>query len=160
THPLAILGDQICTNPYYEFPEMVLSKDQAGTTPELKAKRVDWWIAQLKRMQAAEQERERTIEKLKRSERRLAEAQRVAHIGSWERDLRTNEVNWSDELYRLFGLQAHEFDLSYQRFLDLVLPQDVDRIRAKVDEAIRERRPFSFDYRITRADGSIHVLHE
>ena len=64
-----------------------------------------------------EQERERTLEKLRQSERRLAEAQQVAHIGSWERDLCTNVVTWSDELYRLFGLQAHEGDVSYQRFL-------------------------------------------
>ena len=55
---------------------------------------------------AYQQEREYALEKLKQSERRLAEAQQVAHIGSWERDLRTNEVNWSDELYRLFGLQT------------------------------------------------------
>ncbi len=73
---------------------------------EFKGKRVDWWIAQLKRARVAEQERERALEKLKQSERRLAEAQQVAHIGSWERDLRTNQVTWSDELYRLFGLQG------------------------------------------------------
>ena len=115
---------------------------------------------QLKRARAGEQERERALEKLKQSERRLAEAQQVAHIGSWERDLRTNQVTWSDELYRLFGLQAHEGDLSYQQFLNLVLPQDVDRIRVLVDEAIRERRGFSCDYRITRADGSVRVLHD
>ncbi|HEV3263708.1 MAG TPA: MEDS domain-containing protein, partial [Gemmataceae bacterium] len=101
THRVAILGDQVCPNPYYEAPEMVLSKDQATTASEFKKKRVDWWIAQLKRAQADEQERAHALEKLKQSERRLAEAQQVAHIGSWERDLRTNEVNWSDELYRL-----------------------------------------------------------
>src|ERR1700676_2451591 len=84
---------------------------------------------------AAEEERERALEMLKQSERKLAEAQQVARIGSWERDLRTDEVTWSDELYRLFGLQAHQDDISYQRFLSLVLSQDVDRIRALVDKA-------------------------
>ena len=160
THPVAILGDQVCPNPYYELPETVLSKDQAERSSDLKAKRVDWWIAQLKRARTAEQERERVLEKLKQSERRLAEAQRVAHIGTWERDLCTNEVAWSDELYRLFGVQADEIDLSYQQFLKLLVPQDVNRTRALVEEAIRERRPFGFDYRITRADGSIRVLHD
>jgi PAS domain S-box-containing protein len=159
THPLAILGDQVCTNPYYEPPELVLDVQPQASAAFL-AKRVDWWIAQLKRARAAEQERERALEKLKQSERRLAEAQQVAHIGSWERDLRTNQVTWSDELYRRFGLQAREVDLSYQQFLKLVMPQDVDRVREVVDQAIRERRPFSCDYRITLADGSVRVLHD
>ena len=139
---------------------MVLNKDQAVATSEFKAKRVDWWMAQLKRAGAAEQERERALEKLKQSEQRLADAQQVAHIGSWERDLRTNELNWSDELYRLFGLQAHESKVSYQWLLSLVLPQDVDRIHALVDEAIRERLPFNCDYRITLPDGSVRVLND
>jgi PAS domain S-box-containing protein len=159
THPLAILGDQFCPNPYYEPPELVLSLDRQASA-EFKRKRVAWWIAQLKQARADEQERERALEKLKQSERRLAEAQRVAHIGSWERDLFTNQVTWSDELYRLFDVQADEVDLSYQQFLNRLVPQDVDRIRAMVDAAIRDRRGFSCDYRITHLDGSVHVLHD
>ena len=159
THPIAILGNQVCPNPYYEPPELVRSQERRATT-EFKRKRVAWWVAQLKRARAVEQERERALERLKQSERRLAEAQQVAHIGSWERDLRTNQVTWSDELYRLFGLLAQAGDLSYQQFLNLVLPQDVQRVHVLVDEAIRERRPFSCDYRIIRADGSVRVLHD
>jgi PAS domain S-box-containing protein len=105
-------------------------------------------------------ERERVLEKLKQSERRLSEAQQVAHIGSWERDLRTNQVTWSDELYNIFGLKADEADLSYPQFLKILVPQDVERVQALVDEAIRGRGQFSCDYRITLADGSIRVLHD
>ena len=104
--------------------------------------------------------RERALEELKQSERRLAEAQQVAHIGSWERDLRTNQITWLDELYGLFGLKADEIDLSYQQFLNFLVPQDVDRISALVEEAIRERRHFNCDYRITLADGSVRVLND
>lgn len=160
THPVAILGDQVCPNPHYESPELVLRKDQPGMTPEFGAKRVDWWIAQLKWASKAEQERERVLEKLKQSERKLTEAQHVAHIGSWERDLRNDQVTWSNELYNIFGLKADEFDLSYQQFLNMLVPQDVDRIRALVEKAIRERGHFSCDYRITLADGSIRVLND
>jgi PAS domain S-box-containing protein len=160
THPLAILGDQVCPNPYYELPEMVLSNDQAVATPEFKARRVDWWIAQLRRARTAEEERERVLKNLKQSERRFAEAQKVAHVGSWERDLRTNEVTWSDELYGLFGRREPEIDLSYQQFLELIISQDVDRIRETVEAAIRERRSFSCDYRITLPDGGVRALHD
>ncbi|MDB5340711.1 MAG: hypothetical protein JWN70_6330 [Planctomycetaceae bacterium] len=160
THPLVILGDQICPNPYYELPEMVLRQDQAGTTPEFKQQRVDWWITQLKRTNTAEQDRERALEKLKQSERRFAEAQSAAHIGSWERDLRTNEVTWSDELYRIFGLIPNEVELSYQLFLKSLFPEDLSRICVLGEEAIREHRHFSCDYRIVLADGSIRVVHD
>jgi PAS domain S-box-containing protein len=159
THPIAILGDLVCPNPYYEPPELVLAPQQQASN-EFKRKRAAWWIAQLKRARAADQERQRALEKLKQSERRLAEAQFVAHIGSWERDLRTDQVTWSDELYRLFGLSADDGDLSYQRFLKLVSPEDVDRIHAVVDGAIRERRPFKCDYRITLADGAVRVMND
>jgi PAS domain S-box-containing protein len=159
THPLVILCDQVFPNPHYEPPELALSPEGQASA-EFKQKRMTWWIAQLKRARKAEQEREHALEKLKRSERRLAEAQQIAHIGSWERDLRTNEVTWSDELYSLFGLQANAIDLSYQQFLDFLAPQDVDRIRALVEKAIRDRSHFSCDYRITRADGGVRVLHD
>ena len=113
THPIAILGDLVCPNPYYEPAELVLGAEPQPSN-EFKRKRVGWWIMQLKRARVAEQEREQIVEKLKQSERRLAEAQKVAHIGSWERDLRTNEVTWSDELFHIFGLKADKIDLSYR----------------------------------------------
>jgi PAS domain S-box-containing protein len=160
THPLVLLGDQVCRNPYYEPPELVLRKDQQGMTPDFRAKRVDWWIAQLKRARKAEKERELVLERLKHSERRLAEAQQVAHIGSWERDLRTDQVTWSNELYNIFGLESDEIDFSYQHFLNFLVPEDAERARALVDEAIRRRVNFNCDYRITRADGSIRVLND
>ena len=159
THPIAVIGDLVCPNPYYEPAEFVLSSEPQRSA-EFKRKRVGWWIAHLKQARVAEQEREQILEKLKQSERRLAEAQQVAHIGSWERDLRTNHVTWSDELFRIFGLKADGIDLSYEQFLNRLEPQDVDRVRALVDEAIRERRHFSSDYRITHADGSVRVVHD
>jgi PAS domain S-box-containing protein len=158
THPIAVIGDLVCPNPYYEPAEFVLASEPTRSA-EFKRKRVDWWIAHLKQTRIAEQEREQIQEKLKQSERRLAEAQQVAHIGSWERDLRTNQVTWSDELFRIFGLKAEGIDLSYEQFLNRLVPQDVDRLRAIVEEAIRERRHFSTDYRIVHGDGSVRVVH-
>jgi PAS domain S-box-containing protein len=54
THPLVMLGNQLCSNPYYESPEMVLSKDQAVMTSEFMAKRVDWWIKMIVERKRAE----------------------------------------------------------------------------------------------------------
>jgi two-component system sensor histidine kinase UhpB len=159
THPVVILGDLVCPNPYYEPPELVLSPEPEPSA-EYKRKRVALWIAQLKRARVAEQERERALEKLKQSERRLAEAQQVAHIGSWERDLRTNQVTWSEELYRLFDLEPNEGEVSYRKFLSHILPQDAERIHLRIEEALRERRGFRCDYRVTRKNGDIRVLQD
>jgi PAS domain S-box-containing protein len=158
THPVAILGNQVCNNPYNE-PSFVPAQGPQASA-EFKRKRATWWITELKRTHAAEKERERVLEQLRQSERRLAEAQQVAHIGSFERDLRTNQVIWSDELYRLFGVKPDEIELSYERFLRFLVPEDVDRIRSLLDQAIRDRGPLNFDYRIIRADGSVRVMHE
>ncbi len=81
THPLAVLGDLVCPNPYYEPPELLLPKEPRESR-EIKAKRVDWWIAALKAAREAEQERERMAgalseyaDRLKVMSRRVVEVQ-------------------------------------------------------------------------------------
>jgi PAS domain-containing protein len=61
-------------------------------------------------------------------ERGLAEAQRIAHLGSWEWNVETDELAWSDEVYRVFGLRPQQFEATYEAFLSSVHP--VDRPRA------------------------------
>jgi PAS domain S-box-containing protein len=80
THPLAVLGDLICPNPYYEPPELLLQADPPGSAG-FKAKRVGWWIGQLMRLRAAERERERIEEALRVSEGRFRTAFAEAAVG-------------------------------------------------------------------------------
>src|SRR5262249_35844105 len=74
THPLAILGHQVCHHHYYEPPELDLGSEQTESA-EFKKRRVDWWIQQLKRAKAVEQEREQLLERLQTLSRRLLEVQ-------------------------------------------------------------------------------------
>ena len=104
-------------------------------------------------------ERRYAEERLKRSELRLAQAQRVAHIGSWEWDTELDLVAWSDELYSIFGLEPEEFGGSYQAFLERVHPDDRERVDAAIGEARRTRSPFDVNHRIVRPDGEVRVLH-
>ncbi|WP_292387296.1 PAS domain S-box protein, partial [Methanosarcina sp. UBA5] len=104
-------------------------------------------------------ELQKAYDSLKKSERNLAEAQEIAHIGSWERDFANNELHWSDETYRIFGLKPQESKVNYDTFLNYVHPED----RSRVDNAIKEAlkgKPFDIDYRIITANGEERIAHE
>jgi len=104
-------------------------------------------------------ERQRAEERSARSEARLLEAQRIAHVGSWEWEVESNRVEWSDELYRIYGLTRSDFAGTYEAFLDRVLPEDREHTRAVVFDAYRNVKPFVYDHRIVRPDGNVRMLH-
>ncbi len=98
----------------------------------------------------------RLIDTLQRREAQLAEAQRIAKIGSWEWDVGSDIVVWSDELYRIYGVEpGMDFVPNYQGFLDRMHPDDRDRVAAAVRRALEETDEFEFDARILRYDGSL-----
>jgi PAS domain-containing protein len=72
-------------------------------------------------------ERKRAEEALRDSESKLAEAQRVAHVGYWERDLTTDLLTWSDESFRIFGLASGKGRVAYTRFQEFIHPEDRQR---------------------------------
>ncbi|HSL70917.1 MAG TPA: ATP-binding protein, partial [Longimicrobiales bacterium] len=104
--------------------------------------------------QRAEAERLRNAELVGR----LEEAQRLAHFGSWEWDVAANRVTWSDELYRLYGLQPQEFGATFEAYLERVHPDDRERARSVVQAALHTGGQFAFEERIVRPDGSERVL--
>jgi PAS domain S-box-containing protein len=95
---------------------------------------------------------ERTAE-LRTSEARLAEAQGVAHIGSWEWDARTGQLAWSDELFRIYGASPGAFAPSYETFTAMVHADDRARVEQIARQAIVDGEPFEFEFRLLRADG-------
>jgi PAS domain S-box-containing protein len=103
--------------------------------------------------------RRKAERELARSEARLAEAQRVAHVGSWEWDLARDRVTWSDELYRIYGVDAANHVPSYQSFLSSVHEDDRAHTMAVLAKAQENATPFVYDHRILRPDGSVRMLH-
>ena len=106
------------------------------------------------------EERKRVEQDLKNKERSLAEAQRIAHLGNWDWNIVTNELFWSDEIYRIFGLTPQEFGATYEAFLNSVHPDDRNLVDRSVDAALQEDKPYSIDHRIVLPDGSEHIVHE
>jgi len=101
-------------------------------------------------------ERKRSEEKLKHSKVQLAQAQRLAHIGSWDWDLRTNAVTWSDELYHIFGLQPGTINVAGEvdRFIH---PDDLDLGWDTVKRAVASKEPYDYYHRILRPDGTERI---
>ena len=97
---------------------------------------------------------------LQRSQRRLAEAQRIAHLGNWERNMVTDEVFWSDEVYRIFGLPFQDPGVNYETLLNAILPDDRQTVLDAVEQAMQERRPYRVEYRILQPDKTERVVHE
>jgi len=104
--------------------------------------------------------RKEAEKRLLESEASLAAAQRVAHLGSWRRDLidledwAHNPLRWSDEMFRLLGYNVGEVEVSRANFVRSIHPDDRGRIDEGMSAAIRERRPYSADYRIILPNGA------
>jgi PAS domain S-box-containing protein len=103
--------------------------------------------------------RKKAEEALRKSEARLAEAQRIASLGNWDWNIQTNELQWSDEIYRIFGLTPQEFGATYDAFLFAVHPDDREFVKRAVHEALYGL-PYSIDHRIVLPDGTIRFVHE
>src|SRR5882672_1325525 len=92
------------------------------------------------------------------SERRLQEAQRISHVGYWERDLATNRYTWSDENYRIFGLRPQERLLSFDEVQELLHPADRQMRAAAVAEALRGGPRYDVEYRVVRPNGEVRFV--
>jgi PAS domain S-box-containing protein len=101
--------------------------------------------------------RQRHEQELREARQRLAEAQAIAHIGSWEWDIATDELRWSDELRRLYGMPA-DARLTYEAYLELVHPDDRGRVEAEMGAAFAARRSYEFECRVIRPDGEERVF--
>ena len=95
---------------------------------------------------------------LKERERQLADAQAIAHVGSWEWDIATRAVTWSDEQCRLFGIPVGS-PASYEGFVARVHPEDRDRVERIIAQGLAERRTEDYEWRLVRSDGAIRRMH-
>jgi PAS domain S-box-containing protein len=103
-------------------------------------------------------EREAASRALALTALRLGEAQSLAHIGSWEWDMRRDVVSWSDELYRIFGREPALGPLHYDGYLELVHPDDRDFTDETVRHAAEDGRPFTFEHRVIRPAGDERII--
>ena len=100
----------------------------------------------------------RRNDELEREGARLDEAQRIAHLGSWQWDISTDSVQWSDEMFRIYGLAPRSVALDYRDFLDRIHSEDRAEVDAVVRSACAAAGPFLVEHRILRPDGQVRTL--
>jgi PAS domain S-box-containing protein len=106
-------------------------------------------------------ERKLADEALIKSEMRLIEVQRIAHVGSWDWDIVGGELRWSDEVYRIFGLKPQEFGATYKAFLARVHPEDRGSVEQAVKASLADpRKPYELEHRVIHPDGSERVVQQ
>lgn len=100
------------------------------------------------------------ITAVKESEARLSEVQRIARIGNWDWDVPANRLYWSDEVYRIFGLEPQQGAITFSEFLNAVHPEDREMVDQGMKEVFKGKKPYNVEHRIVRPDGSVGCVHK
>jgi PAS domain S-box-containing protein len=133
--------------PRWLQPSVFPVKDEDGATREVIV------------VQRDVTEERRALDELRDRERRLAETQRLAHLGSWEWHMATGRMVWSDELYRIYGLEPQSVEMTPERAMGMLHPDDFERVSAALAHAAETGEPLGFDHRIVRPDGTVRSLY-
>ncbi len=107
-----------------------------------------------------EEERAKTEESLRASEASMKEAQKITHFGSWEYNIATNELLWSDEVYRIFEVDSKNTKASYQLFINNVHPDDQVLVDTTYKESVANKLPYDVEHRIKLKNDKIKIVRE
>ncbi len=105
-------------------------------------------------------DRKKAEEELRYSEQRYALAQRAANIGSWDWDILTNELTWSETIEPMFGFSPGKFGRTYDAFLDCVHPEDRQFVIDSVNASVEKGENYDIEHRIIWPDGTIRTVSE
>jgi len=151
------LMDVISREKNYALRADALGNDELGTL----GREFNDMLAQIQaRDTALAQHRSHLEQEVARRTASLSEAQRIAHLGSWEWDIVHDTLRWSDEVYWIFGRTQQKFDGTYEAFMQSVHPDDRQRVEEEVRRAIEQGQAYSQDHRILLPDGTIRHVHE
>ena len=105
--------------------------------------------------------RKQAEQQAQKRELQLMEAQRIAHLGSWEWNVLNDEITWSDETYRIFGFDPEKTRMNYGLYLKMIHPEDRKTVKTAINNGLANpEEKFQIQYRILRKDKSIRILEE
>jgi len=105
-------------------------------------------------------EKKESEDALRKREAQLNLSQQIAHIGSWDLDLKENHLTWSDEIYRIFEISKEAFGASYEAFLNQIHPEDREMVNTAYSESVKNRTPYEIEHRLLFPDGRIKYVLE
>lgn len=94
------------------------------------------------------------------NDKALRKAQKIGHFGGWHWDIATNELRWTEEVYRIFGRDPGKFMPTYTDFLDMVYHEDRANVINSVNRCLSDNIAYDIEHRITRSDGEIRYVHQ
>lgn len=103
-------------------------------------------------------EKQNLIDRLRKSESLYKQAQALAHVGNWTWDIRANDIQWSDELYRIYGLEPGSVQLDYEKYISIVHPRDRDKVQRQVEKSTRTGESWQFTHRLLHNDGQERII--
>ena len=103
-------------------------------------------------------EKQNLIDQLKKSEELYKQAQSLAHVGNWTWNIDADLVMWSDELYRIYGLEPQSETITYQRYISFIHPEDQDKVDRQLQLANDFGKSWEFTHRIINAKGQVRIL--
>lgn len=138
------------SNDHYHW---LMAKGQSNLDPHGKPFRFTGYLSDI-------HHQKRTEHALRVSELRLKEAQSLARMGNWELDLITNTLHWSPQIYAIFELDPVEFGASYESFLNIIHPEDRDKVNKAYQHSVRDRTHYTITHRLLMNDGRIKYVEE
>jgi PAS domain S-box-containing protein len=104
-------------------------------------------------------ERRRSEEEVRKREAQLREAQNIARLGSWEWDIATDKIFWSDQLFKIFGISAKNFDPSFEAYLSRLDPLQREKVQQVIQRSMVTGEDFSFEHTVKNRDGSLTYVY-
>ena len=103
-------------------------------------------------------EKQNLIDKLRKSESLYKQAQALAHVGNWTWDIRANEIHWSEELYRIYGMEPDAGTLSYEKYISVVHPKDREKVQKQVEHSAKTGESWQFTHSLLHESGEERII--
>src|SRR4051794_36807695 len=100
----------------------------------------------------------RTEAELRHAAKRMADAERIAHFGNWEWDIAADRLTWSEELYRIFGVERETFAATHDAYIELVHPHDRRRVSDTIKDSVSQATPYVFEHRVLLDEQTARTL--
>jgi len=119
-----------------------------------------FWLGAMWFMTRTLREKHRAYVTIEEQTERLMSSQQVAHVGSWDWNIITGTLEWTDEIYRIFGRSRDDFGSTYENFVQCIHPDDRAQIISAVNNSVASNEPYDVEHRIVLPDNTVRHVHE